>query len=1559
MFLFMLLTVNGININKTYANHLTLSLTSYENKVVIEHCQSYNACFWITEGWSRIDWYVNGIFYNTDYKYGMSSGDRNIIIQGKVIDCSNLMPGSTVTISARAFHHDAFTYLYIDPDMVQSQTLSNYTNVSNVLASDGLYMTKVAVNWSINELFNNNYYSIQNDGTTISGQLPAGSTSHIQSGLEPGTSGDYRVESSTNDLMQISSTDVGSTFDPNMHATDNLENSISLTWNNTGETYQANGFLIDWYNEDTNLWELLWERDDNIYYSKTDNGSVHTLIPGYKYQYRLRVKPVDVSDVIAYTSGKTSPNGIINGYVRTPIPNQVPVSGVQIIVELIGDTLPTDTTTTYITYTNSSGYYEINNIYYHEEAEFLVTPIYEDRIFDPANSTVTLNTNANSGSVDFTDLSSFTISGTIISEACPVSGVSIIVDNETIGVTDVNGEFSVTVSSGGTYSLTPYLGEHLFDPSEFEVIVSEDVAGVNFSDTTVYLVEGYIAASCNAFIGQGDIRFFSMDDNFCFDQTVTTDENGYYSIHLPSSIYRVNVSSFTAIEDVPVSSNDVMTYFSEVRIFDISEYNEEIFHGDTTEFDLIYRLEPTLTMGGLSYVNTCTESPVSLVRQYEPSLIEFTANEEFNENICPASDGYILIRENVSSFGMGENIDTLFYEMGQTIEYLLTPGTPNLIEEQNFGKFFQAILVRDNQTDTINESVVVLGHTPRDLNYTTITPEMPFHIIHNPPGDVSNSFLEEGQSISSSFSQSFLKEGSVDTYVRAQLGSTLSAGISIGIDVSLDIETQLDITTSLGVGTGGLTESASLITTTMSQEYQTSGNVNITGTSGDVYIGGAMNMLYGITDVLEYNFTSCEFELSQTLLVQPYGIETTFMFTESHIINVIIPELQSKSDYYYSIEEEDSASFFANELSVWQQFVDRNHETIENATEVETVSISGGVGYTNTLETSSSNTSSFDFNFYIDSGVAVEAGIAVGGSGIFGGVAVNGRFTWGRVFESDTSQTTTTGYYIGDDDEGDDYFIQVLNDDVYGVPAFKLLSGQSSCPWEEGTVSREGVQLSSESTYQNVAEDESAVFILQLANTSQTDEEMTYDLVFELGTNEGGAVLTTGGSPVIPGISSPVTIPAWESVDVTVTVEKGPIEYDYNGLKFTLQSQCDEEISDEVYLNVHFYREYDLDVVIDGAGSTNIGVGTCIFPEETVVNLYAIPEIGHVFDMWVIGSEEYMTQAVAVTMDSDKMATAYFVETTESQYSVNISKIGNGLTTPPVGEYMYNEGTELELIANPTLYNAFMKWTVNGEEINEAITDITITENTEIIVEFIETHQLNVLVSGEGTSNLGTGFITFNHGSMASLFASPALGYIFEKWNIDGTEIYTQYLDLTMNDDITATAYFIPTSDEQFSMSISYETNGGYTIPPSGDYLYLDNSNIELTAVPEDGFAFDKWIIDGNENTNNPVLVNMLSDINVETYFEDLNTSISNVNKGRVNTCSIFPNPSIGNATITSMENIKEIRVLDITGKIIDVLDAKSKNNYKIELESYKSGIYILNVETESRISTLKMNILK
>jgi hypothetical protein len=60
-------------------------------------------------------------------------------------------------------------------------------------------------------------------------------------------------------------------------------------------------------------------------------------------------------------------------------------------------------------------------------------------------------------------------------------------------------------------------------------------------------------------------------------------------------------------------------------------------------------------------------------------------------------------------------------------------------------------------------------------------------------------------------------------------------------------------------------------------------------------------------------------------------------------------------------------------------------------------------------------------------------------------------------FSNTQSNSQTVGYTLADDDVKDVFTLDVLQDRVYGTPVFKTISGNSSCPYEEKTVPRDGL----------------------------------------------------------------------------------------------------------------------------------------------------------------------------------------------------------------------------------------------------------------------------------------------------------------------------------------------------------------------------------------------------------------------------------------------------------------------------------------------------------------------
>jgi len=72
--------------------------------------------------------------------------------------------------------------------------------------------------------------------------------------------------------------------------------------------------------------------------------------------------------------------------------------------------------------------------------------------------------------------------------------------------------------------------------------------------------------------------------------------------------------------------------------------------------------------------------------------------------------------------------------------------------------------------------------------------------------------------------------------------------------------------------------------------------------------------------------------------------------------------------------------------------------------------------------------------------------------------------------------------------------------------------------------------------------------------------------------------------------------------------------------------------------------------------------------------------------------------------------------------------------------------------------------------------------------------------------------------------------------------------------------------ETRVSLSVSAMI-GGMTDPASGDYTYAVDTSVTVTAIPDLGYNFDHWILDGIQYTSNPISIIMNSDHNLTAHF--------------------------------------------------------------------------------------------
>ena len=87
---------------------------------------------------------------------------------------------------------------------------------------------------------------------------------------------------------------------------------------------------------------------------------------------------------------------------------------------------------------------------------------------------------------------------------------------------------------------------------------------------------------------------------------------------------------------------------------------------------------------------------------------------------------------------------------------------------------------------------------------------------------------------------------------------------------------------------------------------------------------------------------------------------------------------------------------------------------------------------------------------------------------------------------------------------------------------------------------------------------------------------------------------------------------------------------------------------------------------------------------------------------------------------------------------------------------------------------------------------------------------------------------------------------LLEGWTIDGNSafVYVRQL-IDTNVDLGPSTYYLTITS----------TAGGTTSPLPGTYNYTEGSSHNVTAIPNLGYSFDYWLLDGEEKTENPITI--------------------------------------------------------------------------------------------------------
>jgi hypothetical protein len=470
--------------------------------------------------------------------------------------------------------------------------------------------------------------------------------------------------------------------------------------------------------------------------------------------------------------------------------------------------------------------------------------------------------------------------------------------------------------------------------------------------------------------------------------------------------------------------------------------------------------------------------------------------------------------------------------------------------------------------------IVVLGPTSKEVPIlgSTVQPQMPYLVLHAPPGDGSSSEFQDSKTTCREFTDSYAEDGSNSFNLAAKIGI---AG-SLGFIATVDYEFSVTFSGGATVGDMAVTTSSNQTCVTVGEGFATT---EVTGPNGggDVFIGYGTDLNLGLYPFLRIDSSNCSVVLDNGLIYLPTGAPRKFAYTKTAILAEMDLLNQLIAD---SVALGPKVTYNSlNQLHVWEQVLAMNDANVNNPSNVPMgadINFGSGVSASQESAITVVETNSIETEHYVEGNIGVEVVVEVGGSGVTGGYQYNTSKRFGKTQNQSNEQAQLIRYTLADDDQGDLFKVKVVRDPMYGTPIFRPQTGtKSSCPYQGG-YQRDQPNLKHDGSTNDAIVSlgnpvgGSATFFIDICNES--NEARNYFLKLNANSNPNNAEVRVAGA-LLNGndLGQLFTVPAngcLQNYEVSV---KQATQLSYPNLELFLYPECNEDdIKSSVFASVYF-----------------------------------------------------------------------------------------------------------------------------------------------------------------------------------------------------------------------------------------------------------------------------------------------------------------------------------------------------------------------------------------------------
>lgn len=304
-------------------------------------------------------------------------------------------------------------------------------------------------------------------------------------------------------------------------------------------------------------------------------------------------------------------------------------------------------------------------------------------------------------------------------------------------------------------------------------------------------------------------------------------------------------------------------------------------------------------------------------------------------------------------------------------------------------------------------------------------------------------------------------------------------------------------------------------------------------------------------------------------------------------------------------------------------------------------------------------------------------------------------------------------------------------------------------------------------------------------------------------------------------------------------------------------------------------KDYDDNAVADGESKIHL----------TVLKFSASASTGYTFG----GVEIYDGSSTTTIAAADIASKTYTLTSnvtitpiwTENTYSVTISA-GSGGTVSPSGSKTIGQVTKITVTATPNANYEFVNWTATGGVVvantTSASTTITATAAGTLKANFRSTATYALTVkAGEGIASVAGSTDPITLGNKYDIKATPETGYTFSTWTANPaanatfeSQTSAETKVTVRNGSVIVTASAI---ENLFAIAVKSSDENKGTVSHASVEVGVTTTT-EITATPNAGYQFDKWMVAGGATVTDPTsattTVTATAEGSVTAYFKEI-----------------------------------------------------------------------------------------